>query len=259
MTCLLMQSRMKFQPTRPLRGATFYGRRRFLIYHISTHAPLAGRDLSRTEQENQHRISTHAPLAGRDKYLWYLSRTEQEFQPTRPLRGATNRVLNPCNSSNISTHAPLAGRDECSTPISSIRMRISTHAPLAGRDEEAAERLKSQEKISTHAPLAGRDRQLLFLSMDRNNFNPRAPCGARRYKAKQTRPKTNFNPRAPCGARHGGVVQWSHVTLYFNPRAPCGARLLSFFFLLAASGFQPTRPLRGATAKVYKSLCTFLR
>ena len=23
--------------------------------------------------------------------------------------------------------------------------------------------------------------------------------------------------------------------------------------------FQPTRPLRGATAKVYKSLCTFLR
>lgn len=24
-------------------------------------------------------------------------------------------------------------------------------------------------------------------------------------------------------------------------------------------GFQPTRPLRGATAKVYKSLCIFLR
>lgn len=26
-----------------------------------------------------------------------------------------------------------------------------------------------------------------------------------------------------------------------------------------ARAFQPTRPLRGATAKVYKSLCTFLR
>lgn len=25
------------------------------------------------------------------------------------------------------------------------------------------------------------------------------------------------------------------------------------------NAFQPTRPLRGATAKVYKSLCTFLR
>ena len=27
----------------------------------------------------------------------------------------------------------------------------------------------------------------------------------------------------------------------------------------ALTAFQPTRPLRGATAKVYKSLCTFLR
>ena len=153
MTCLLMQSRMKCQPTRPLRGATVYGRRRFLIYHIST----------------------HAPLAGRDKYLWYLSRTEQEFQPTRPLRGATNRVLNPCNSSNISTHAPLAGRDECSTPISSIRMRISTHAPLAGRDRSEAYSNHQGSPISTHAPLAGRDGSPKWYTIPKSVFQPTRP------------------------------------------------------------------------------------
>lgn len=33
----------------------------------------------------------------------------------------------------------------------------------------------------------------------------------------------------------------------------------TIFDLKMENQFQPTRPLRGATAKVYKSLCTFLR
>lgn len=45
----------------------------------------------------------------------------------------------------------------------------------------------------------------------------------------------------------------------FNPRAPCGARQSVLPFPSVRYGFQPTRPLRGATAKEYKSLCTFLR
>ena len=57
----------KFQPTRPLRGATVEGQEETFLEDISTHAPLAGRD--RSEQEVKHivaEISTHAPLAGRD-------------------------------------------------------------------------------------------------------------------------------------------------------------------------------------------------
>lgn len=45
----------------------------------------------------------------------------------------------------------------------------------------------------------------------------------------------------------------------FNPRAPCGARQPQQNEPRMSDLFQPTRPLRGATAKVYKSLCTFLR
>ena len=123
-------------------------------------------------------ISTHAPLAGRDRDILVA-----------PQRG------------QISTHAPLAGRDGC-CGVGDRRRRISTHAPLAGRDRpapalgvraflfqptrplrgatEAAKQLLALDLISTHAPLAGRDVKLGFLRARQRDFNPRAPCGARR-------------------------------------------------------------------------------
>ena len=57
---------MKFQPTRPLRGATETTRAQGAEEQISTHAPLAGRDDLQRRQPVPHMISTHAPLAGRD-------------------------------------------------------------------------------------------------------------------------------------------------------------------------------------------------
>ena len=57
---------------------------------ISTHAPLAGRDvLDQMSIGYVAQISTHAPLAGRDV-------TDDFFLPSK----------------QISTHAPLAGRDQ---------------------------------------------------------------------------------------------------------------------------------------------------
>ena len=38
------ENRLKFQPTRPLRGATILGTALHTGIEISTHAPLAGRD-----------------------------------------------------------------------------------------------------------------------------------------------------------------------------------------------------------------------
>ena len=78
-----------FQPTRPLRGATFKLSLESLIVPISTHAPLAGRDHNHLQKKKKIHISTHAPLAGRDTCTPSLS----SF------------------ASIISTHAPLAGRD----------------------------------------------------------------------------------------------------------------------------------------------------
>ena len=124
-------------------------------------------------------ISTHAPLAGRDEVSIIQAQVVYEFQPTRPLRGATNqgrgnfshhRHFNPrapCGARLIMTEIfnwvkvfqptrPLRGAASFRSSGRPAR-QISTHAPLAGRDEIRTESNQLAYWISTHAPLAGRD------------------------------------------------------------------------------------------------------
>ena len=56
-----------FQPTRPLRGATLYGLLVFRSgFHISTHAPLAGRDwVRRSRRWLQRYFNPRAPCGAR--------------------------------------------------------------------------------------------------------------------------------------------------------------------------------------------------
>ena len=119
--------------------------------------------------------------------------------------------------------------------------------------------------ISIHAPRAGRDPPRSAPCRSRHDFNPRAPCGARRprrnvsecgNKFQSTRPvrgatpsltsavgsRRYFNPRAPCGARLGRCRSFPN-RFNFNPRAPCGARRP--FSLISAnrlSNFNPRAP-----------------
>ena len=155
--CLSSSPSMIFQPTRPLRGAT--------------------------------------AMCG-------LVQGQLAFQPTRPLRGATGRSRRvageeknfnpraPCGArpaqrghmrraEAISTHAPLAGRDTSIIYHPHPKCHISTHAPLAGRDDSTVAAC-NYAGISTHAPLAGRDPDRRVVRCVDGNFNPRAPCGARR-------------------------------------------------------------------------------
>ena len=124
-----------------------------------------------------------------------------EFQPTRPLRGATDGTRHTVHS----------------------RRDISTHAPLAGRDY----RLDGVEiacDISTHAPLAGRDAAMTLSIALMGNFNPRATCGARPADPGLSTKPVYFNPRATCGARPRSLITTIRMITNFNPRATCGAR-----------------------------------
>ena len=101
-----------FNPRAPCGARPAAAPRLRRIYVISTHAPLAGRDgwghfaslmrryfnprapcgarpLRPTISSRRPEISTHAPLAGRDEIQRRGLHREEEFQPTRPLRGAT--------------------------------------------------------------------------------------------------------------------------------------------------------------------------
>ena len=140
-----------------MRGATRSRRHGSHYVSISTHAPLAGRDVNELTHPSNHRcISTHAPLAGRDEELTDQGKQRCEFQPTRPLRGATAKKFSVSIHTEISTHAPLAGRDVISVSVDEMNNPISTHAPLAGRDDYR-DKCGHRGHISTHAPLAGRD------------------------------------------------------------------------------------------------------
>ena len=57
-------------------------------------------------------ISTHTPLAGRDVSVTDLSSSVTPFLLTRPLRDVTFSDLNLDFFQAISTHTPLAGRDD---------------------------------------------------------------------------------------------------------------------------------------------------
>ena len=172
--------------------------------------------------------------------------TLDEFQSTRPLRGATD------------------GQE-----VLTMEQSISIHAPLAGRDGGGSNG-PHKKKISIHAPLAGRDGREQRHDPQVAHFNPRAPCGARprcaavgtrsfRFQSTRPlrgatvtitptrhvraafqstrplrgatsvgvrviRPRNYFNPRAPCGARQNTAGITAMHEWNFNPRAPCGAR-----------------------------------
>ena len=211
-----------FQSTRPLRGATPTAGAQRQGTGISIHAPLAGRDVRGGCSLNWEFISIHAPLAGRDKER-FITAGPPEFQSTRPLRGATGQDRTgvggglyfnpraPCGArrvyphagdraESISIHAPLAGRDRARPYRCRWRPLFQSTRPLRGATSLSA-LCPPPPGISIHAPLAGRDRCKHNLPHAPLDFNPRAPCGARRTAWTTSRPCANFNPRAPCGAR----------------------------------------------------------
>ena len=123
--------------------------------------------------------------------------------------------------------------------------KISTHAPLAGRDKESGGIEYTADVISTHAPLAGRDGCWRMAQRRKRRFQPTRPLrGATGSKPQGGSYHENFNPRAPCGARLG-VPTGIEIFVDFNPRAPCGARLHFCNFLCAVEVISTHAPLAG--------------
>ena len=143
------------------------------------------------------------------------------------MRGATKRDFPEFRRGYISIHAPRAGRD-AQQMLDTITIAISIHAPRAGRDAAGAAAI---------GPLT--------------NFNPRAPCGARRLlETAICRWTKYFNPRAPCGARLPCCVAlWNRGLISIHaPRA--GRDRESNTDGVINDQFQSTRPVRGATLGV---------
>ena len=149
----------------------------YSILTISTHTPLAGRDVRHILLYYNQTISTHTPLAGRDKGDIDVYSYGETFLLTRPLRGAT-WITDSCDFIiNISTHTPLAGRDADFDKDFRAEINFYSHAPCGARRDES--RVCWSRKISTHTPLAGRDKRAGTNFANGQHFYSHAPCGAR--------------------------------------------------------------------------------
>ena len=153
-------------------------------------------------------------------------------------------------------------------PLVRIGGFISIHAPRAGCDFLATLQAPGK-RISIHAPRAGCDNPYKVVTLWDNDFNPRTPCGVRRYKAAFVWRRENFNPRTPCGVRLSCLLprairaeisihapragcdlptELTFLRLYhFNPRTPCGVRRSKREVFVILCRFQSTHPVRGAT------------
>ena len=147
-------------------------------------------------------------------------------------------------------------------------LKFQSTLPLRGATSMLSIRY-SDPPISIHAPLAGSDamrgRDLGYI----RNFNPRSPCGERRYqqyrqsesdKISIHAPLAGSDPmytyyrgnkyisiHAPLAGSDDCIPKQIFVQLNFNPRSPCGERRRSHRFSGNLSTFQSTLPLRGAT------------
>ncbi len=99
-------------------------------------------------------FNPRAPCGARHKSL-LAKQLDDEFQSTRPVRGATLRYAEGARPESVSIHAPRAGRDG-RVRYACLCRSVSIHAPRAGRDFIGLT-CNRNERVSIHAPRAGRD------------------------------------------------------------------------------------------------------
>ena len=171
---------------------------------ISIHAPHAGSDVRTLIIGVFPSISIHAPHAGSDFFCFFLTPSDELFQSTLPMRGATNGVRTMGNPIRISIHAPHAGSDfHC----------------FAGRNGW---------QISIHAPHAGSDMRLRFPCIPRCYFNPRSPCGERLPTVDLSSFLDGISIHAPHAGSDSDRENQDSGCYDFNPRSPCGERRPGF-------------------------------
>ena len=125
---------LRFQSTRPMRGATFYILPTMRARDISIHAPHAGRDAGDKYITGSNCISIHAPLAGCDvEHIQHTVWFSPYFNPRAPCGARQGDHLGGTPLRAISIHAPHAGRDRCRRSDRRGKYYFNPRAPCGAR------------------------------------------------------------------------------------------------------------------------------
>ena len=259
----------RFQSTRPVWGATSVRPPIHLRPRdFNPRAPCGARLMDAGQTTSYIDISIHAPRVGRDaKYAKKASR-DIEFQSTRPVWGATARLQDADVDAKFQSTRPVWGATY--TYLTYARGRsISIHAPRVGRDSTLSLLVFVRSRFQSTRPVWGATRRCRTWSGTATNFNPRAPCGARRYyngallaveifqstrpvwgatvSCRRRKPQLLFQSTRPVWGATTWPPHFPASAPHFNPRAPCGARPCCVRRSWTWWRFQSTRPVWGAT------------
>ena len=188
------------------------------------------------------------PLAGRDGFNTTNIKSDGSFQSTRPLRGATVAGGDTkCMAGDFNPRAPCGAR-RSRMLFPQICLPISIHAPLAGRDMRSVSAFSSCRLFQSTRPLRGATRFTICGLHHHTDFNPRAPCGARRQILERMRTWDNISIHAPREGRDL-PMRPSKAVRYISIHAPREGRdeVYGVRWLALEHAFQSTRPARGAT------------
>ena len=213
---------MNFNPRAPCGARLPLEKHRLLFCLFQSTRPVRGATGSCGAYNHGNTISIHAPRAGRDIRPFTLVTVVFYFNPRAPCGARQSAYGQPWMYLRyFNPRAPCGAR-----PAQRRGQRrggkISIHAPRAGRDSPTCSTRTAPPTISIHAPRAGRD------------LSPRCP-----------RPQAdNFNPRAPCGARPG-VGCSPLMSSSFQSTRPVRGATIAGSISNSTWKFQSTRPVRG--------------
>ena len=149
----------EFQSTLPVRGATLQPFPAIVFPDdFNPRSPCGERRRIRPGQTHDGNISIHAPRAGSDSCYTAGLYNPAHFNPRSPCGERHDRDRHSGSRDAISIHAPRAGGDDVQYIHYSLFMEFQSTPPVRG------------------ATL-----YLRILQLGSRDFNPRPPCGGRRY------------------------------------------------------------------------------
>ena len=186
--------KQKFQPTLPMRGATWRCRSGVRYSDFNPRSPCGERPPEYLRPEIGSEFQPTLPMRGatptRLPECYSLS-----FQPTLPMRGATWRCRSGFRYSDFNPRSPCGERLDYKTVVARYQ-NFNPRSPC-GERQETGGKLAVCKLISTHAPHAGSDPTVPTCSGTWCYFNPRSPCGERHPRMYPKFSPKLFQPTLP--------------------------------------------------------------
>ena len=237
-----------------MRGATAAASRPGQRTGISIHAPHAGRDRTTPASVPLERyFNPRAPCGARPGQSGAAERRYQNFNPRAPCGARPAAASRPGQRTGISIHAPHAGRDQRHQHLFGQNLIFQSTRPMRGATASTAVCASTEEFQSTR-PMRGATCGFHLRNHFRRDFNPRAPCGARRFPPPRILPRFPISIHAPHAGRDYGFAR-QHRRKTISIHAPHAGRDVSRRRgFCRGFQFQSTRPMRGATSAAWDNI-----